>query len=796
MPRSTWPALVAKLYAKRRGRNSTTVVEWLKTAAGRHSPGTLTDVLEKIALLREWRVQDWNFGEALSFQRQQGYATAFGARPPSVARRRVETSLVVEVVCFLRVTLLQLTDQALHLAGRRAADLLRRAHERARQRFAQSAQDLRDRLEVIGTIVGDDTSPAEERLGRIRQVLVDCVPLNGPTQAARTRAALAEDSGGVRALLSQLVPLPFEGKDNDPGLRQWQVLCDLRDRKATELPSGLEVPVRQVWKELVDGSDRRKALRAFEAATMMSMRASLRRGSVWIPHSQAFRDREDMLIPRAVWEQTRQQHLDLLHQHATPEAFLQGLNDLLTAGLSAVSEALERGAIEIRDGEIGIPALKALDVEREPLRTRDLLFRTIGEAQLPDILVEIDAATGFSQCLLAGRARDERELLSLYAALLAHGTEVDAKSVAAMISGVEAARVSAAMRTVELPGRLRRANQAVLDFQARHAIARLWGGGDTASADMMSLDASRHLWNARIDPRRRTPATGLYTHVLDRHGIAYDLPIVLNERQAGPAIEGVKRYNAELRGDRARLTLLAVDTHGYTHVGMAFAKFLGFDLCPRLKSLAERKLYIPRDFEVPDNVEAPVAREVSPRPIALGFDEMRRAAASPKTGCVSAVVLMQRLGRAAQGDLLYRAADSLGKLLRTVFLCDYFTQPEFRREIHTLLNRGESVHQLQRAIYYGRIAPELGRRTEEMIAISGAHALLTNVVLAWNIAKMEQTVRALRVKGVAIEDDWLRRMGPVHFAHINFRGVFRFALERYRDALVELGVWPRERSAG
>ena len=37
----------------------------------------------------------------------------------------------------------------------------------------------------------------------------------------------------------------------------------------------------------------------------------------------------------------------------------------------------------------------------------------------------------------------------------------------------------------------------------------------------------------------------------NRHGIAYDMPIVLNERQAGPAIEGVERCNAELRGDAA-----------------------------------------------------------------------------------------------------------------------------------------------------------------------------------------------------------------------------------------------------
>jgi TnpA family transposase len=97
-----------------------------------------------------------------------------------------------------------------------------------------------------------------------------------------------------------------------------------------------------------------------------------------------------------------------------------------------------------------------------------------------------------------------------------------------------------------------------------------------------------------------------------------------------------------------RLAVLAVDTHGYTHVGMAFAKLLHFDLCPRLKSLPERKLYIPRDLDVPDTLEPVVAREVSWRPIELGWNELVRAAASLKSGRVSAVVLMQRLGSAAK----------------------------------------------------------------------------------------------------------------------------------------------------
>ncbi len=36
-----------------------------------------------------------------------------------------------------------------------------------------------------------------------------------------------------------------------------------------------------------------------------------------------------------------------------------------------------------------------------------------------------------------------------------------------------------------------------------------------------------------------------------------------------------------------------------------------------------------------------------------------------------------------------------------------------------------------------------------------------------------------------IDDDWLRRIGPAHFSHINFRGTMRFGVERYADALVQ-----------
>lgn len=95
------------------------------------------------------------------------------------------------------------------------------------------------------------------------------------------------------------------------------------------------------------------------------------------------------------------------------------------------------------------------------------------------------------------------------------------------------------------------------------------------------------------------------------------------------------------------------------------------------------------------------------------------------------------------------------------------------------------MHQLQRAIHGGQVAPERGRRRQEMAAISGAHALLTNIVLAWNTNRMDTVVTKLNRDGVGIEEDWLRRIGPAHFSHINFRGTMRFGIEKHAAVLLQ-----------
>ena len=78
-------------------------------------------------------------------------------------------------------------------------------------------------------------------------------------------------------------------------------------------------------------------------------------------------------------------------------------------------------------------------------------------------------------------------------------------------------------------------------------------------------------------------------------------------------------------------------------------------------------------------------------------------------------------------------------------------------------------------LYSGKVAEKRGSLHDEMQAILGSHALLTNIVLASNTIWMHEVGGKLRRDGIPMGDDWLRRIGPAQFAHINFRGTLRFS---------------------
>ncbi|MGB7181365.1 MAG: Tn3 family transposase, partial [Burkholderiaceae bacterium] len=264
-------------------------------------------------------------------------------------------------------------------------------------------------------------------------------------------------------------------------------------------------------------------------------------------------------------------------------------------------------------------------------------------------------------------------------------------------------------------------------------------------------------------------------------GIAHDQPVVLNQRQAGAAIEGV------LLQRLVPIDRLAVDTHGYTDVAMGLASLLGFKLCPRLARLRERKLYVASNTYVPKALRS-VAVPVSLKSLHSQWDDLLRLAASIREGWCSASQILARFGSDARGDPLYQAAVTYGRLVRTQYLCEYFTDPKFRMAIRRVLNHGESVHQLQRTIRPDATGPKRGRSRDEQRAISGSLSLLSNLVMSWNTQKIQIMVDSPDSHQIGLDVADIASVGPVATSHINFRGVLHFPIEELGEPILRAPV--------
>lgn len=770
--RQEWPKRLLEPAPEGEG----TRLQWLQTPPANKPASELGEHLAKLSFLRELGADRLGM-ESLPLVGLQHFHRHVAVRKPTTLATIREPRRTLELACFLRLQLMRLTDTTLDLIDRQIAAQWRQARERAAEGQRGRLQRFRALLGDLAGLAGEAALSAEALREKLRALVTPFEPELENTQVLAIRRELAERATVLTRLLKSARAV---GLDLPADHKLATALATLdRLSGATELPTEADNPFGRSWQSLIGQPDRTAALKSYTAATTMLLKRALKNRSVTATDGLVHKAAEARLIPPSLWSRDKGRYLRDLSVPRNPEHYLQRLETALEAGMVGLAAAVADGQVVIDESGVRLPRRKR--VPRDPVidRARRVLAARYGAPQLSDILIEIDTHARFSWVLLGRPARSEAELVALYVALLALGSALTIAALDRMVPGVDADTLGAMVQRLEVGDRLRAANDAVVDFIRRHGVAGLWGRGLYASADMMSLDATRHLWNARLDPRRKGPAIGTYPHVLDQWPVFYDQPIVLGRRQAGAAIEGALRQTTVEKLER-----VAVDTHGFTHFALAVGKFCGFDLCPRLAGIKSRKLYLPRGYSgtVPDVLKPILAQEtISRRKIARGWEDFARLSASIKDGWYPATDALEQYGTASQGNVVHATGVALGKLLRSIYLCDYLGNRDFRNAILDLLNQGEAVHSLQRAIHPGPIGAKHGRSVEQISAISGALTLLTNIVMAWNT----QHIQSLREQNPdEFSDNVVAQLAPIGHAHINMRGTISFQLEKAAKGLI------------
>jgi TnpA family transposase len=376
------------------------------------------------------------------------------------------------------------------------------------------------------------------------------------------------------------------------------------------------------------------------------------------------------------------------------------------------------------DGELVVSPLSAEQVPAVAVALCDEASERLPHVDLPSLLIEVDAWTGFTDHLLhAGGATHRFPDLrrNLYAAVMAQATN--------------------------------------LGFTGQRFPQR--GKSLTARA------LSRYF----VDE-----GTTTYTHVADQHSTYGTKVIPSTVRDATYVLD-------EILGNPTDLPIAehTVDTAGQTLAVFAIFDLLSLRFSPRIRDLPSRRLY--RLGSGSELSAFPHAGPLLTRPIQTDlivahWDELLRLAASFKFGHTTASLLLAKLQAGSRQNALARALIEYGRLVRTVFLLRYLADADLRHKIGGQLNKGESLNALRRALFFANQGHVRRAHHDDQTEQALCLTVVTNAVVLWNTVYLQDARAAMADAGRPVGDDAAVHLSPTQSDHINPDGNYTFDIER------------------
>ena len=665
--------------------------------------------------------------------------TAQHLRALSPARRRA--ILLVTVLD----TTERLTDDAIGVFDRLIGRLFRRAERRASADLQRDARTINEKVRLlikVGEVLISAKESGEEPFGAVARVIpwaqfVDMIKQakglirpDGPDYLA-----LAERN---HALMRRIGPLflgafTFHGVAAVSGLvRAIEMLRPFYTGNRRTLPKDLPTGfIRRGWRQAVmpggkiDGA-------AYELCFFAELRDRLRAGDIWVAGSRQYRAVEDQLIAKPLFAAMKEAGPLPVSAPIECAIHLRQRQELLNERLRLVAGKAAKDQLEdvrLSGSSLKITPLQAVTPEAAELLA-DRLYGLLPKVRITDLLGEVAAWTGFSDCFTHLRSglpfEDNRVILTT---VLADATNLGLTGMA------EACSVATYKQLVWTAGwHLRdetygRALARIVAAQQANPLAAAFGEATTSSSDGQHFPlGGRGESTGAVNPHKGSaPAISFYTHISGRYAPYHSKPISVADGEALHVLDGLLYHGADLSA-----AVHHTDGGGVSDHVFALCYLLGFRFAPRIPNLHDRRLYTFGAAAQWPALEPFIAGRIDEALIQAHWDDILRLATSVRTGAVPASLMLRRLGSYPRQNGLVLALREVGRIERTLFTLDWLEDPALRRQATAELNKGESRNALARAVCFHRLGRVRDRTRETQQHRASGLNLVVAAIILWN----------------------------------------------------------------
>lgn len=554
-------------------------------------------------------------------------------------------------------------------------------------------------------------------------------------------------------------------------------------RKDAYYPKQVIVPLDQViqkkWHDWIYLVDKRGIARIgrsrYEVCVLQTLGEKLRCKEIWVEGADRYRNpAED--VPND-FSDRRQLYYEALNLPLSGSEFVKGLQEQMRQALQNLNDTLpDNDAVDILPKAGGWIKVRPYEAQEEPVNLSYLkghIKQRWWMTSLLDVLKEVDFRVGFTQDFesLTGQQRLSPSELQrrLLLCLFGLGTNTGLSSVSMGDHGISYHHLQYTRRRFINKDNIRQAIRQVVDATLAIKSPHIWGEASAwSTSDSKQFGAWSQNLRAQWHQRYRQAGIMVYWHIAKQSLCIYSQLKAPSSSEVSSMIEGVLRHCTAMQVDRNY-----VDTHGQSEVAFAFCHLLGFQLMPRFKNLHEQKLSLPDKSLATQlgNIKALVSGVIDWGQIEREYDEMVKHVTALRLGTAETEAILQRFTRNNHQHPTYKAFSELGRVLKTLFLCNYLMHEDIRIEIHEGLNVVENWNSANGFIFYGNRGEINSNDVDaQEVSILSMHLIQACLVYI-NTLMVQQVLSDSTWYWRMTEADW-RGLTPLFYLHINPYGRF------------------------
>lgn len=594
-----------------------------------------------------------------------------------------------------------------------------------------------------------------------------------------------------RQMIPQLLEVLEFCSNNDihrPLIQALELLKKYTSSKARYYDAGEVIPIDGVlksgWKEILletdsDGKERINRIN-YEISVLQALRERLSCKEIWVVGASRYGN-PDYDLPTD-FDQQRQIYYQALTLPLDVETFISNLQQQMAQGL----EKLDRGMPKNPDVTIlgkkvqGLIRLSPIDPVLEPINLKRLkgeINQIWHQTSLLDILKETDLRVDFTRNFKSMGTREilDRETLQkrLLLCLYGMGTNTGLKRINTGINGENYQDLLYVRRRYIHKDQLRSAIADVINAIFEIRLPQIWGEGTTTCAsDSKHFGAWEQNLMTQYHLRYGGRGVMIYWHVEKKSTCIYSQLKTCSSSEVAAMIEGVLRHCTNMDVQKNY-----VDSHGQSEVAFAFTHLLGFQLMPRLKRIKVQKLYRPYtgQSDAYPNLQPILTRPINWDLIRQQYDQMVKYTTALRLGTTETEAILKRFSKNPFKHPTYLALLELGRVIKTIFLCQYLDESEVRREVNEGLNVVERWNGVNDFIFYGKGGEFASNRLESQeLSVLSLHLL--QICLVYVNTLMIQSVLEQKHWQQKLTEVDFRAITPLIFSHVNPYGTFKLDL--------------------